>query len=87
MSHVTILYRKYGDHASGSVVSKNGGNEKEIIRILDEFLRRWCKKRCFGEHGMPIFFDVPVAVKGRRLICRLSAAFRRAGFEVSLKHT
>jgi len=86
MSYVTIVYRKHGDHASGFVVSASGENEGEIIRILDKFLLCWCGKRCYAEHGIPVFFVVPLFVKGRHLTCRLPAAFRRSGFVVSSRH-
>ncbi len=86
MGHVSVVYRKRDDHISGFVVSENMENESEIIRILDEFLFRWCGKHCFAEHGMPMFFGIPSSLRGRNLTCRLPAAFRRAGFKVFLKH-
>ena len=85
MSHIDITYRKRGNSASGHILSQDGVPDAEIIRILDVFLARWCGKRCFLEHGIPIFFGVPLSVKGRYLRCRLPAAFRRAGFEVSVE--
>ena len=84
MGSVRVLFRKKGDHVSGSVIPEEG-HEKTVAAVLERFFLGWCGKHCFVDHGFAMFTGIPFSVKGRYVTCRLPAALRRAGFAIQRK--